>query len=381
MPFSPIELTRALVQKKSLTPEDAGCLDLISDLLAKAGFQLERLDAGNVKNLFAHYGNQGPLFVFVGHTDVVPTGPETEWRFPPFSATEHEGYLYGRGAADMKSGVAAMVWALVQFVQSTQSASFRVGVLLTSDEEGVATHGIKHVMEVFKQRDIKIQYCLVGEPSSNKVFGDTIKIGRRGTLSGKLIIYGKQGHIAYPHLADNPIHRFAPVLNELVQVEWDKGNAHFPPTQCQFSNIHAGTGADNVMPGTLAADFNFRFSSESDPENLKQRFEACLQKHRLRYHIEWHLGGLAFLTHRGLLLQSVQQAIQTKTGITPELSTIGGTSDGRFIAPTGAEVVEFGVINQTIHQIDERVKMTDIQTLAEIYLEILKKIVVELKSL
>ncbi|MCD6047705.1 MAG: succinyl-diaminopimelate desuccinylase [Gammaproteobacteria bacterium] len=372
--ISLLALTKSLIEKKSVTPDDAGCIDLISELLQKQNFQLERFDTDSVKNLFAYYGDHGPLLIFLGHTDVVPSGPIEQWQFPPFSPTEHEDYLYGRGAADMKSAVAAMVCALINFIQQNPKINFRVGLLLTSDEEGVALHGTRHVMEVFQQRGIKVDYCLVGEASSEKIFGDTIKVGRRGTLSGKLTIYGKQGHIAYPQLAKNPIHCFAKALNEICENQWDDNhNAYFQATQCQFSNIHAGTGANNVIPGTLIADFNFRFSTTSTPESLQQKFIAILDKHQLKYTIDWHLGGLPFLTEKGLLLDCTQQTVQSLTGITPALSTAGGTSDGRFVAPTGAEVIEFGVINQTIHQINECVKIDDLSKLSEIYLAILYK--------
>lgn len=370
--ISPLELSKLLIQKKSLTPQDAGCLDLMSDLLQKANFSIERLDAGDVKNLFASHGSHGPLFIFLGHTDVVPTGPIEQWTFKPFEPTEHEGYLYGRGAADMKSGVAAMVWALINFIREYPALSFRVGILLTSDEEGLAQDGVKHVVEVFKKRGLKIDYCLVGEPSAKKVLGDTIKIGRRGTLSAKLTIFGKQGHIAYPHLAVNPIHLFAPALTEITQTIWDNGNEYFQPTQCQFSNILAGTGANNVIPGTLVADVNFRFCPDTSSESLQQRFEIILKKHHMNYEIHWHLGGLGFLTQKGLLVNCAQKAIQEITQLTPQLSTEGGTSDGRFIAPMGAEIVEVGVVNETIHQINECVKMEDIEKLSQIYLTILQ---------
>jgi succinyl-diaminopimelate desuccinylase len=372
--ISSIELTKILIAKESITPNDGGCLSLIADQLRAENFNIEYFNYGLVKNLFACYGDKGPLFVFVGHVDVVPTGPVTAWANPPFIATEKDGFIYGRGSADMKSAVAAMVCALIDFVKQCPSANFRAALLLTSDEEGIATDGIQAVMKAFQQRDIKIDYCLVGEPSSDQKFGDTIKIGRRGTLSGKLTLIGKQGHIAYPQLADNPIHHAATALNDLLQTEWDQGNQYFQPTALQFSNIHAGTGANNVIPGQLQADFNFRFSPETHTEKLQAQFEAVLNKHQLNYTIDWHLGGLPFLTNGGVLLKATEQSISEVTGTKANLSTHGGTSDGRFIAPTGAEVVEFGVMNQTIHQIDECVNAEDIHSLTVIYTKILEKI-------
>lgn len=372
--LSPITLTKALLERQSLTPEDGGCLELIANMLRAENFHIENLDHQEVKNLFAYYGDSGPLFIFLGHVDVVPTGPESKWQFPPFSAAEANGHIYGRGAADMKSGVAAMTWALANFVKNIEKPlNFRVGILLTSDEEGLALHGVKHVLDIFQQRQIKVDYCLVGEPSCEKALGDTIKVGRRGSLSGHLIIHGIQGHIAYPQLADNPIHRFAQALQELVELEWDQGNEYFQATSLQFANIHAGTGANNVIPGTLVTDFNFRFSTECTADQLQNEVEAILQKHKLNYEIEWKLGGLPFLTEGGLLLRCTRQVIQSVTGLAPKLLTTGGTSDGRFIAQTGAEVIEFGVVNKTIHQINENVRAEDINQLAKIYLEVLHK--------
>jgi succinyl-diaminopimelate desuccinylase len=372
--LTPLLLTKALIQRVSITPDDADCLDYIAACFAASEVGVEWINQGEVKNLFIHYGDQGPLFVFLGHVDVVPPGSVEEWDTPPFSAIEKNGFLYGRGSADMKSAVAAMVCAMLNFIQQTNNKpAFRLGLLLTSDEEGVAEHGIKHVMRVLESRATKIDYCLVGEPSCENILGDTIKIGRRGSLSGQLTIFGKQGHIAYPHLAINPIHQSLPALLELTQTQWDEGDPHFQPTALQFSNIHSGTGVGNVIPSTLHATFNFRFAFGISVETLKNRFEAILHKHQLHYEIVWSLGGLPFLTHAGWLLECAQQAVQAVTGCVPELTTHGGTSDGRFVALTGAEVIEFGVVNKTIHQINECVKIDDIHLLAEIYLCILKK--------
>ena len=363
-----IDFTKRLIAEPSITPNVCACFDLITEKLPK-DFIVERLDAGGVCNLFAHANRPGPLFVFVGHVDVVPPGPESAWTFPPFTPTEHNGFLYGRGSADMKAAVACMLKALAK---NFANASFNVGLLLTSDEEGIATHGIQHVMKVFAERGTKIDYALIGEPSSVKTLGDTIKVGRRGTLSGKLTIKGKQGHIAYPDLAKNPIHQFAPALTTLTQTVWDQGNAFFPATQCQFSNIHAGTGANNVIPGELMADFNFRFSSEVTPKFLQEHFEKILCDHALDYEVKWHLGGMPFLTRGGKLLNAATQTVEALAKFSPALSTNGGTSDGRFIAPTGAEVIELGLVNETIHQIDEHVKISDIHLLAEMYTRILE---------
>ncbi len=366
------QLIKNLIAEASVTPHALACFDIICQALPK-NFEVEFLNSGDVENLWAYRGTEGPLFVFVGHVDVVPPGPESAWASPPFTPTEKNGFLYGRGAADMKSAVAAMVTALAKFDHLYPEAPFRIGLLLTSDEEGKATHGVKHVVEVLKARDIQIDYALVGEASSKIALGDTVKVGRRGTLSGHLKIFGKQGHIAYPTLADNPIHRFSNALTELLQINWCHGNEYFAPTSLQFSNIEAGTGANNVIPGELNALFNFRFSPETNAEALKTQFEAILIKHQLHFTIDWHLGGNSFLTKKGLLLKYVTDAIHAVTGLFPGVSTTGGTSDGRFIAPTGAEVIEFGVINESIHQIDEHVKISDLPRLMDIYFLTLEK--------
>lgn len=370
---TPLSLTKLLIEHASVTPNDGGCLALIAALFDDTSACIEYFNHGEVKNLWVQYGDQGPLLIFLGHVDVVPPGPLDAWHTPPFSAVEREGFLYGRGSADMKSGVAAMVCALLRFIKDPpqQPLPFRIGLLLTSDEEGVAEDGVKYVMSVFQERQIKIDYCLVGEPSSEKIFGDTIKIGRRGSLSGQLTILGKQGHIAYPECARNPIHEATAALFDLIQIEWDQGNDYFQPTALQFSNIKSGTGAGNVIPGTLTALFNFRFAAGTEAETLKNRFEGILKKHHLSYEITWTLGGLPFLTASGRLLTILKQSVADVTQVTANCSTRGGTSDGRFVALTGAEVIEFGLINQTIHQINECVKMTDIDLLSDVYYHVL----------
>lgn len=379
---TPLSLTKQLIERASITPDDGNCLAYIARCFADTGASVEYFNQGAVKNLFIQYGGQGPLLLFLGHVDVVPPGPIHEWATPPFSAIEQDGFLYGRGSADMKSAVAAMVVALLRFIKQAQKPiPFRVGLLLTSDEEGPAQDGIKYVMQVLQNRGTKIDYCLVGEPSCEKILGDTIKIGRRGTLSGQLTIFGKQGHIAYPHLAINPIHESMPALCALMQTQWDEGNDDFQPTALQFSNIHSGSGVGNIIPGTLSASFNFRFALGVSAETLKNRFETILKNHQLHYEIEWTLGGLPFLTHTGLLLDVTQQSVQAVTHRTPTLSTHGGTSDGRFVALTGAEVIEFGLVNETIHQINECVKIDDIDLLTDIYTRILEKLLKHSSSL
>lgn len=362
------ELARELISRRSVTPDDAGCQQLISERLARLGCHPENLRYGDVDNLWLTHGKGEPLFVFLGHTDVVPPGPEGEWRTPPFEPAVRDGLLYGRGAADMKGSVAAMVVALEQFLINHPDHAGTVGLLLTSDEEGVATNGVHRVIEdYFKPNSIHIDYCLVGEPSSNEHTGDMIKNGRRGSLGAQLLVYGTQGHVAYPQLADNPFHKASQALAALCETQWDRGNEEFPPTSFQISNIHAGTGADNVIPGTLEVLFNFRFSTEVTADELKQRVESLLTSHGLDYEIKWRLSGQPFLTRDGQLLGAVQGALQELTGTTAATSTAGGTSDGRFIAPLGAEVIELGPINQTIHKIDECIASADLGLLTEIY--------------
>ena len=372
-----LALCQALIQRPSVTPQDGGCLDLISQRLAQKGCEIERFDCGEVSNLFARFGDPttGPLLVFVGHTDVVPPGPLDLWDSPPFTPTRVGDYLVGRGAADMKSAVAAMVTALEDFTQTNSTPKGAVGILLTSDEEGPAVNGIRHVVECFKQRQWHIDYTVVGEPSSSKQFGDTIKIGRRGSLNAELIIHGKQGHIAYPHLADNPIHRFSPALNELLSMEWDKGNADFPPTQCQVASITAGTGATNVIPGELGVKFNFRYSPEVSAEGLQQQVEDLLKHHSLKFSLHWHHSGTPFHTKKTTLRAYCQDWIKAHCDITPAFTTTGGTSDGRFIAAICDEIIEIGVCNQSIHQINERVLIQDITYCHEIYLALMQALV------
>ncbi|MDX2164758.1 MAG: succinyl-diaminopimelate desuccinylase [Gammaproteobacteria bacterium] len=356
-----LELTKQLINRPSVTPEDSGCQEFIAEKLKTLGFEITHLPFGDVKNLWAVRGKQSPLFIFVGHTDVVPSGPLDKWDSPPFTATVKDNYLYGRGAQDMKSNIAAMIIAIENFLKKNPSHSGSIGILLTSDEEGPSINGVAKVVEHFKKNNINIDYCLVGEPSSSKKVGDIVKVGRRGTLSAELIIQGKQGHIAYPHLADNPIHNIIPALAELINLKFDE------TTQLQISNINSGTGATNVIPGDLKLLCNFRYSANFTAEQLQEKFETVLKKHNLNYKIIWSHSGKPFLTKPGKLIDAVTKAL----GFTPELSTSGGTSDGRFIAPLGAEVVELGVCNDTIHQINERVKVSELDALANIYETIL----------
>lgn len=366
-----IELTKKLINLASVTPDDGGCQKLIADVLTAAGFTTTHLRFENVDNLWVSHGSGDPVFAFLGHTDVVPGGQLEEWQSDPFSAEVRGEYLFGRGAADMKGSVAAMVTTLENFVAAFPDHAGTIGLLLTSDEEGAAINGTVKVVEYLQKLDINIKWCLVGEPSSREHVGDVIKNGRRGSLGARLTVKGLQGHIAYPQLARNPIHLLAPALTELCAAEWDQGNEFYPPTSFQVSNINAGYGADNVIPATVELLFNFRFSTEVTTDELVQRSESILDKHGLDYDIRWRTSGLPFLTDSGRLLESVRQAIQHVTGIETELSTAGGTSDGRFIAPTGAEVVELGPVNATIHKVNECVKVADLDTLADIYARIL----------
>jgi succinyl-diaminopimelate desuccinylase len=369
-PTPTLELAKALIARRSITTADAGCLDLLAARLAPLGFVCERIDStgptGQVCNLWARRGTARPLIVFAGHTDVVPPGPVEQWQSDPFVPTEQNGMLYGRGAADMKTSVAAAVVA-VERLLATAEPNGSIAFLLTSDEEGDATDGSVRVVEALAQRGAALDCCIVGEPTSVKQQGDMIKNGRRGSLSGKLVVKGIQGHVAYPEKLNNPIHRAAPALAELAATRWDEGNAFFPPTSFQISNIHAGTGVTNVVPGTLDVLFNFRFSTASTAEGLQNRVHAILDRHQLDYDLHWTLGGHPFLTTPGRLVTALTAAIHAETGITPTLSTTGGTSDGRFIATICPEVVEFGPLNATIHQIDECVALADIEPLARIY--------------
>ena len=372
-----IELAAELIRCRSVTPEDADCQKVIANRLTAAGFTHQHLAFGAVKNLWSTLGDQGPLFVFAGHTDVVPPGDEASWRRPPFGGVVDDGYLHGRGAADMKSSIAAMVVACERLIEERAGRPLqgRIGFLITSDEEGPAVDGTKKVVDHLTDAGCQIDYCLVGEPTSTATLGDTIKVGRRGSLNGYLIIHGQQGHVAYAHLADNPIHRFAPVLAELTNQQWDAGNEHFPPTTFQISNINSGTGADNVIPASLELKFNFRFSTEVTSEQLKQRVSTLLDSSGLQYDLDWRLSGEPFLTAQGKLVTVAANAIKLITATTTELSTSGGTSDGRFIAPTGAEVIELGPLNATIHQVDECVSCADLDLLTDVYTEILRDLV------
>jgi len=369
-----VELTKSLISRRSLTPADDGCQELIAERLKQCGFSVENLPFEDVKNLWARRGQQAPLLAFVGHTDVVPTGPEAMWSSPPFEPAVRDGYLYGRGAADMKSGLAAMVTAVERFIRSHPNHKGSIAFLVTSDEEGPSINGTVKVMEHLSSRREKIDWCIVGEPSSVDTVGDTIKNGRRGSLTGKLTVLGQQGHVAYPQLAANPIHLLAPALSELCARQWDSGNDDFPATTLQFSNIHSGTGADNVIPGALEAIFNFRFSTEITPERLMKAVEETLDRHGLSWQIDWRLSGQPFLTAPGPLTDAVRAAVREVMGIEPQLSTAGGTSDGRFIAPTGAQVVELGVVNATIHKVNECVKLSDPDLLSSAFQLILEKL-------
>jgi len=378
-----LALAEQLIARRSVTPDDGGCQELLAERLARAGFACRALafgpDGARVSNLWAlrrgSSGERGKLLVFAGHTDVVPTGPLAAWHSDPFIPTRRDGALYGRGAADMKSSIAAMVVAVEEFVAARAGHAGSVAFLVTSDEEGPALDGTARVCDWLGSEGVRVDYCVVGEPTSVERLGDTIKNGRRGTLSGRLVVRGVQGHIAYPQLAKNPIHLAAPLLAELVGVEWDRGNAHFPPTTWQVSNIHAGTGAGNVIPGELAIDFNFRFSSESTPASLRQRLAAIVARHGVEHDLAWTLGGEPFLTAPGTLSDTLARAIRERTGVETKLSTTGGTSDGRFIARICAEVVELGPVNASIHKIDEHVAIADLDVLKDIYRSTLERLI------
>ncbi len=372
-----LALTRDLIACASVTPEDAGCQSLMMARLQQAGFAVEPLRFGEVDNFWATRGSSGPLLVFAGHTDVVPPGDTGQWESDPFIATKAVADLVGRGAADMKASLAAMVVACEHFVGAHPDHSGRIGFLITSDEEGPAKDGTIRVMETLKDRGEQIDWCVVGEPSSTRELGDLVKNGRRGSLNARLVIHGKQGHIAYPHLADNPIHRAMPSLNALVAEPWDQGNDFFDPTSLQISTIQAGQGVTNVIPGSVEVLFNLRFSTEVTADEIRGRCEAILDQGDLTYDIEWSLSGEPFLTEPGALLNAVIDSIESITGHVPEVSTGGGTSDGRFIAPSGAQVVEVGHVNATIHQINERVKLADIPQLTKIYEGILERLLID----
>ncbi len=369
-----LSLVKELISRPSVTPQDKGCQQLLIDTLEPHGFKADKLDFAEVENLWLRRGNEAPLFCFAGHTDVVPTGPLESWKFDPFTATEADGKLYGRGSADMKGGIAAFTAACERFVRDHPDHKGSIALLITSDEEGPAKNGTVKVVETLQARNEKIDWCLVGEPSSTQQTGDVIKNGRRGALGCKLKIIGKQGHVAYPQLANNPIHLAAPFLAELTAIEWDNGNQFFPPTSLQVANINAGTGASNVIPGTLEMDFNLRFSTEITPDEIKQKVQKLIEKHQFDYEIEWILTGMPFLTSEGDLVKATVAAIKEVTGIDTELSTSGGTSDGRFIAPTGAQVIELGPTNASIHQINECVGIEELDILEKIYYEILARL-------
>jgi succinyl-diaminopimelate desuccinylase len=367
-----LELAQELIRRRSVTPEDAGCQELIAARLATAGFRCEPMRFGEVSNLWARRGDGKPLVCFAGHTDVVPTGPLAEWHSDPFVPTVRDGKLYGRGAADMKSSVAAFVIATENFLKERPNHSGSLAFLLTSDEEGPAVDGTAKVVEALKARGETMDYCIVGEPTSVDALGDTLKNGRRGSLSGRLTVRGIQGHVAYPHLARNPVHQLAPALAELAKTKWDSGNEAFPPTTWQVSNIHAGTGVGNVIPGNVVVDFNFRFCTASTDASLMQRVEATLKKHKLDYSLSWVLGARPFLSPQGRLAQTVLEVCKRHTGRSAELSTTGGTSDARFIIEIAPEVIELGPVNASIHQLNEHIELDALEQLPRLYLDVLR---------
>nr|SAY44426.1 Succinyl-diaminopimelate desuccinylase [Serratia marcescens] len=369
-----IELAQQLIKRPSLSPNDEGCQQLMIDRLQAIGFTVEAMDFEDTQNFWAWRG-EGQTLAFAGHTDVVPTGDEKRWDNPPFEPAIRDGMLYGRGAADMKGSLAAMVVAAERFVAANPNHQGRLAFLITSDEEASATHGTVKVVETLMARNERLDYCLVGEPSSTERVGDVVKNGRRGSITANLHIHGVQGHVAYPHLADNPVHRAMPALNELVAIEWDRGNEFFPPTSMQIANVQAGTGSNNVIPGDFYVQFNFRFSTELTDAMIKQRVEELLERHQLNYSIEWRLSGQPFLTSRGALVDAVVNAVEHYSGLTPQLLTTGGTSDGRFIAQMGAQVVELGPVNATIHKVNECVNAADLQLLSRMYQRIMEQLV------
>ncbi len=369
-----LRLTRELIARRSITPKDEGCQALLGERLSRLGFKVEPVRHGEVTNLWARRGTAGPLVCFVGHTDVVPTGPLDQWHSDPFVPTEREGKLFGRGAADMKTSIAAFVVAVEDFLARHASHKGSIALLITSDEEGPAVDGTVKVVELLRSRGERIDYCLVGEPTCVSRLGDTIKNGRRGSLSGALRVKGVQAHIAYPHLGKNPVHKVAPAIAELAATEWDEGNESFPPTTWQISNIHAGTGADNVTPNDVEIKFNFRFGTASTAESLRQRVHAVLDRHKLEYKLDWTLGAVPYLTSRGRLVEALSATIRDVTGAAPDISTTGGTSDGRFIADICPEVVEFGPVNASIHKLNEHIDLAAIEPLREIYQRVLARL-------
>ena len=371
-----LELAKSLISKASVTPDDKGCQSIMIERLKKIGFEIHPLKFGEVDNFWATRGNGGPLFAFAGHTDVVPAGNEDAWNTKPFEPTIKDGFLYGRGAADMKGGLASMVTATENFVKENPNHNGTIAFLITSDEEGVAINGTVKVMDYLKENNQKIDFCLIGEPSSTNITGDVIKNGRRGSLNGEISVQGQQGHVAYPHLAQNPIHLIAPALSELCKQEWDNGNEYFPATSFQISNVHSGDGVTNVIPGEAKVMFNIRYSTETTKEKLKSKVHEILDLHKLDYYVDWSHSGYPFLTPKGELVSACISAVKETKEITPELATSGGTSDGRFIAQEGTQVVELGPVNATIHQVNESVLVQDLEDLSRIYSKVLTKILV-----
>jgi succinyl-diaminopimelate desuccinylase len=371
-----LELAKSLISKASVTPDDKGCQSIMIERLKKIGFEIHPLKFGDVDNFWATRGNGGPLFAFAGHTDVVPAGNEDAWNTKPFEPTIKDGFLYGRGAADMKGGLASMVTATENFVKENPNHNGTIAFLITSDEEGVAINGTVKVMDYLKENNQKIDFCLIGEPSSTNITGDVIKNGRRGSLNGEINVQGQQGHVAYPHLAQNPIHLIAPALSELCKQEWDNGNEYFPATSFQISNVHSGDGVTNVIPGEAKVMFNIRYSTETTKEELKSKVHEILDLHKLDYSVDWSHSGYPFLTPKGELVSACISAVKETKEITPELATSGGTSDGRFIAQEGTQVVELGPVNATIHQVNESVLIQDLEDLSRIYSKVLTKILV-----
>jgi len=371
-----LELAKSLISKASVTPDDKGCQSIMIERLKKIGFEIHPLKFGDVDNFWATRGNGGPLFAFAGHTDVVPAGNEDAWNTAPFEPTIKDGFLYGRGAADMKGGLASMVTATENFVKENPNHNGTIAFLITSDEEGVAINGTVKVMDYLKENNQKIDFCLIGEPSSTNITGDVIKNGRRGSLNGEINVQGQQGHVAYPHLAQNPIHLIAPALSDLCKQEWDNGNEYFPATSFQISNVHSGDGVTNVIPGEAKVMFNIRYSTETTKEELKSKVHEILDLHKLDYSVDWSHSGYPFLTPKGELVSACISAVKETKEITPELATSGGTSDGRFIAQEGTQVVELGPVNATIHQVNESVLVQDLEDLSRIYSKVLTKILV-----
>ncbi|MFW5442782.1 MAG: succinyl-diaminopimelate desuccinylase [Methylococcaceae bacterium] len=366
-----LALLQDLISRESVTPKDAGCQDVLVERLCKLGFKEERLNFADTQNIWLRRGQAKPLLTFLGHTDVVPPGPLELWDSPPFEPTIRNGQLYGRGAADMKGGIACFVTAVERFIAQHSDHQGSIAVMITSDEEGIATNGVVKVVEVLEQRNEKIDWCLVGEPSSDKKIADVIRVGRRGSLCAKLTIHGIQGHVAYPEIADNPIHSFTPALKQLTEEVWDHGNQFFPPTSLQVSNINSGTGAENIIPGHVEVQFNLRFCTELDEQTIKQRTAAIFDQYDFKYNLQWRLSGNPFLTDKGELIDAAHSAIRKVTGIETQDDTGGGTSDGRFIAPTGAQVIELGPLNESIHKINENVAVEDLEVLSHIYENIL----------